>query len=363
MMIDDVRPLLGRPEGQELEYKFTLPPEGVLAKIIAAFANTSGGWLILGVREADAGVEFVGIPDDAPASAAVDASLLRLSPKPDVRHGPVLHDGKRLYAVGVAPSSTKVFTENGKIFVRRGSGLAIQLGLPRTRPIVQPAGPPPCVAQLLEDLKTSADRTESHATFLQQYRDLAHLVSRSVDVVCPGGPTLASASSHGRALVRLILASLVDTFEQYLTNILIEIHYAKPDTLKSSAPFTAEDILGCSDMTAVVRMIAKRRVGALQKGGTNDFEDYLKKTVKLDLFVGLEQTRARDISSIRNLYTHANGIVDEKFARFAKSTLNVGDEHAISVQDLCEAFAFFLGVVSRIDKDALGKYGLSTQTD
>lgn len=39
------------PESDKLEYKAGLPPKWVLAKIMVAFANTSGGYIIMGIAE------------------------------------------------------------------------------------------------------------------------------------------------------------------------------------------------------------------------------------------------------------------------------------------------------------------------
>ena len=82
MSLDEVKALIGQPEGAKLEYKFTLPPANLIARIIAAFANTEGGWLIIAVRESNKGIEIVGLADDIPAHAIVESSLARLKPRP-----------------------------------------------------------------------------------------------------------------------------------------------------------------------------------------------------------------------------------------------------------------------------------------
>lgn len=120
MPIEDARSLIGQPESAKLEYKLTLPSAIVLAKQIAAFANTEGGWLVVGVREGTTGVEVVGLSKDVPAHAAVEAALLRLAPRPSVRHGFTAIDGKVVYVIEAEKSATVVLTENGSVFRRAG---------------------------------------------------------------------------------------------------------------------------------------------------------------------------------------------------------------------------------------------------
>ena len=154
-----------------------------------------------------------------------------------------------------------------------------------------------------------------------------------------------------------------DTFERYLADLLIEIHYAQPNTLKSESPFTAEQILNCSDMAEIIRLIASKKVGDLLKGNLKEFGKYIKKIAKIDLFLPNEQLKADKIFEIRNLYTHSNGVIDEKFIRNTKSeSLNLGDEFTTSLDELCETIVFFLDISNRIDAQAVQKYGLSVSS-
>lgn len=51
MSLDDLRRLVRRGEGQFLEFKRTIPSTRKIAREIAAFANTSGGTLLVGVDD------------------------------------------------------------------------------------------------------------------------------------------------------------------------------------------------------------------------------------------------------------------------------------------------------------------------
>ncbi|WP_375491317.1 helix-turn-helix domain-containing protein [uncultured Nostoc sp.] len=121
-----VRQLIGQPEGKNLEYKLIVPPSNVIARIIAAFANTEGGVLILGVAD---DISIVGLADNVPSAAMVEASIAQLHPRPEVKHYPLefeLNSNiKRLYVVEVAKASKVIFTGN-KVYIRKASATVLE---------------------------------------------------------------------------------------------------------------------------------------------------------------------------------------------------------------------------------------------
>lgn len=67
MTADELRLLLAKPESETVELKRSLPERQRLAALIAAFANTRGGTLILGGDErgaAHAGLPHPGVTAD-----------------------------------------------------------------------------------------------------------------------------------------------------------------------------------------------------------------------------------------------------------------------------------------------------------
>jgi predicted HTH transcriptional regulator len=83
----DLASLLGRPEGKTLEYKRDLSgPDGVLRTVVA-FANTSGGTLLIGVEDRGARVRGVADPLDAEerlANLISDSIVPRLAPEIEI---------------------------------------------------------------------------------------------------------------------------------------------------------------------------------------------------------------------------------------------------------------------------------------
>ena len=121
----DILDLLKRPEGKTLEFKRDLSsPDGVL-RAIAAFANTAGGTLLIGVEDATRHVRGVQSPLDMEerlASLISDGILPRLIPELEILPWRRTH----ILAVQVYPSAgrphyLKGAGLDGGVYVRVGS--------------------------------------------------------------------------------------------------------------------------------------------------------------------------------------------------------------------------------------------------
>ena len=132
--VADLSVLYSVPEGWYIEYKRETVPPKDLAKAVAAFANTHGGWLFLGVDEVSDGehtaAEFPGID-----TGGVERTLqwlrqsvnAHVSPLPDfksrVLQGPCdrigLADDRFVIVIQVPRSNnTPHISSNGRIYVR-----------------------------------------------------------------------------------------------------------------------------------------------------------------------------------------------------------------------------------------------------
>src|SRR6184192_1024838 len=88
---------IGQPESEQLEYKAVLPPAATVAQLIGAFANTSGGAIVLGVVETGNEVLINGLSDEFRAVQITRKAIDLLSPPPTVKYYYVVHQGKRLF--------------------------------------------------------------------------------------------------------------------------------------------------------------------------------------------------------------------------------------------------------------------------
>lgn len=363
MSIDKIKQLIGEPEGLNLEYKLVLPPPETIARIVAAFANTDGGVLIIGVRD---DLVVVGLAENTPVATIIESSIARLHPRPDVKHYPLElelnSETKKLYIVEVAKSSDIIYTGD-KIFIRQGAQIiakvpAFKLDLAKS-PI------PDCIVQLRERiLQAGQSSTESEIKLLRHYQNLflttKLLTDISNNLLFSKQPNLHSDLEQGRIFLRLVFSSLLDTFENYLVDLLMEIHLAKPETLRSSSQVTVEDVLNCQDMAEFIHFAAEQRVKNLSRGNEDSFMKAFKFT-QLDLFIESELEQVKKYLQVRHLYTHKNGVIDKQFlSKTNFRNLNLGDEYKISLKDLCETASFFIDIVSRLDSSVITKYGLET---
>jgi hypothetical protein len=347
--------IIGQPEGQTLEYKTVVPPPSLVARIVASFANSDGGFLICGVRD-DLIVQ--GIADEVPAPSIIDSALARLNPRPTVNHYFAEVEGKRLYVLEVAKSSHAVTTEQGVIYSRVGdhtitSRLATE-GEGETRSQHE------IIAKLLNELEAfKVKASEAKQRLIEQYINLTQLIERSTPILCPEKTSLVTNKAEGKVLARLLLSSFADSFENYVTNLLFEIYLAKPETLKTSSPVTVQEVLDCFDMEAFIRFVATRKISGLKKGNVKGLIEENKQIQNLEVFSDSIIKEIDEIFQTRHLYVHSNGRVDSKFANSVSGEYQIGDEHNMTIDEICNAANLLSTTADQLDRAAIAKYGLS----
>ena len=108
-----------KPESDKIEYKAVLPPARNIARLISSFANTDGGFIILGVSDSD-GIEINGLSQDFHANAVTHKAVDLLVPKPNVNYQYVSYNDKKLYVIKVDKSENQIYLE-GKVYKRVNS--------------------------------------------------------------------------------------------------------------------------------------------------------------------------------------------------------------------------------------------------
>jgi predicted HTH transcriptional regulator len=118
---NEVANIIGQKESSILEYKAVLPPSRNIAQLISSFANTNGGYIVLGVSD---NLEVNGLSEDFHANTITHKALDLLSPQPQVHYQYVVYDGKKLYVIKVEKSDLPISTED-KIYKRVGSTIKL----------------------------------------------------------------------------------------------------------------------------------------------------------------------------------------------------------------------------------------------
>lgn len=351
---EEVSKIIGKPKSSTLEYKAVLPPSKSIAQILCSFANTEGGILILGVSEIG-GIKVSGLSGDFKATPITHKAIDFLLPKPIVDYSYVEHNGKNLFAIRIQKSDVTVSVE-GKIFKRVNTNIVLSNS---TTNIFQPGGYTriSTIDATLNTLKVSS--TDSKTKLLEHYQSILKIIDDLKPLLYPENSNKPTSSKEGKVLSRILYSSIVDNFETYLSDILLEIYLAKPETLKSDQTVKVEEVLNCSDLQDFIIYWAKQKIGKLQKGSVKGFISDNKQIRDLKVIDTVKQDEIEKILQIRHLYSHRNGIVDDKFLKYF-SGFPSGSEHQISIDGVLDKIEYLTQIIDEIDKASISKYSLST---
>ena len=140
-MIDEkkAQDLISQGEGQHIEFKENVPSKvRELSEEVCAFANSSGGYVLIGVND-NQGFSKVSI--DNSKRSAIQDSLDAIEPKLDCELYTVTIEGHNIWVIEVPEGNEKPYFSSGSVFVRRG---------PNTQKLRKPSD----VRQLFEDSGT-----------------------------------------------------------------------------------------------------------------------------------------------------------------------------------------------------------------
>ena len=353
---NEVIEIIGQPESFKLEYKSVLPPSRNIAQLISSFANSDGGYIILGISDH---LEVNGLSTDFHAHGITHKALDLLSPQPQVSYQYVAYNGKKLYAIKISKSDVHIAVE-GKIYQRIGTNVKL---LNPTEIQFKPSGYPKIkiVSQQIKAYKKEA--TNAKTRLIEHYQSILKIIDDLAHMLYPIDPNVPTDNQEGKILSRILFSSFVDNFETYLSDLLYEIFLAKPATLKSSGSVTIREVLDCSDLQEFVNYLAKQKIGKLQKGSVKGFIADNKQISQLNVIDDIKQNEIEKILQIRHLYSHRNGIVDEKFLQYFTGEFILNLEHQMSIDEICEKMCYLAEVSHQIDSAAITKYKLAPMND
>ncbi|WP_028668836.1 AlbA family DNA-binding domain-containing protein [Runella zeae] len=350
---NEIGHLIGIPESETLEYKAVLPPSKNIAQLICSFANSEGGYIVLGVAD---NYEINGLSEDFHANTITHKALDLLSPQPIVHYQYVVHKGKKLYVIKVEKSTSVISLEN-KIYKRIGASSKL-VNAPEIVFKTNGYSRIKDINLQLEELKSNA--TNSKIKLLEHYQSILKIMDDLGILLYPVDPIQFTTNQEGKILSRILFSSFVDNFETYLSDLLYEIFLANPSTLKSGQTVTIEEVLNCSDIQDFVRYWSKQKLSKLQKGSVKGFIKDNKQISELAAIDDTQQNEIEKILQIRHLYSHRNGIVDEKFLQFFAGLFVLNAEHQMTVSEICDKLCYLVDITDRIDKKAIIKYRLAS---
>lgn len=345
--------IIGQPSGEKLEYRAVLPPSRTVGQLIAGFANSEGGVIVLGIAQRNgARLQVLGLSEDFRANSIVHKAIDMLNPAPAVRYYYANFQDKRVYLIDVAPSSNQVSIE-GKVFKRIGSQTILQ-----NAPVV--AVRETSYHKILELARklNITQTSEAMGSFLEHYRSVLNIISDLNSLLYPLSPDIPTDNTEGKILMRILFSSCADNFETYLSDLLYEIYLSKPETLKSDETVTIKEVLDCVDLQEFTNYFAKKKLSKLKRGSVTAFLSENKQIEKLNAVSTEQQKEIERILQIRHLYAHNNGITDEKFLKYFPE-YNLNDQHEMSVDKMLVYLDYLSTVVAQIDTAAINKFNLA----
>jgi hypothetical protein len=349
----NIENIIGSDESEKLEYKAVLLPSKSLAKLVSSFANTTGGHIILGVSD---NKEINGLSEDFRANSIMHKALDLLTPRPDVEYQYVMYQDKKLYVIKVEKSDSIILLENNA-YIRVGD--STQLQTPQNLSF-NPNGYPR-ISEINElVVNYSHNGTSSKLRLTEHYQSILKLIDDLGAVLYPEGVEESTINQEGKVLSRILYSSYVDSFEAYLSDLLYEIFLANPDSLKSQQKVTIEEVLNCSDIQEFVNYWSKQKINKLQKGSVKGFIKENKQINDLNIINESEQIEIEKILQVRHLYTHRNGIVDEKFIQYFTGEYDLNIVHQLNIKEFCDKLVYLIEIIEKIDNAAKIKYNLAT---
>jgi hypothetical protein len=317
----EVAVLIGRPAEARLEYKAVLPPARTVAQLICSFANSQGGFIVLGVAHVGGKLKINGLSEEFRATAITHNAIDLLSPRPGVNYEYVFYEQKRLYVIKVEKSDTPIALE-GKVYVREGAHSVL-----KTAPSKENNRYPRIkkLSSMLKQYKKQC--TSAKAKYLDHYQSVLNILDDLGSLLYPESPQKPTTSQEGKVLMRILFSSCADNFETY--------------------------------MHEFVDVYAKKKLAKLQRGSVKGFIADNPQIKGLGVFNDDLQDGIEKLLQIRHLYSHRNGIVDEKFLRYYPD-LKLNDEHQMPLDDFLEKFEYLAQTIDAVDMAGLTKYQLAS---
>jgi len=155
----------------------------------------------------------------------------------------------------------------------------------------------------------------------------------------------------------------VDSFLQYLKNILTEVIQVKPQLLKSGEKEKLDFILDFDDIQELRKALAEKKIESLFYLGFKDICDFFESRVGVKLVDANEDLEKLALQTkIRNLIVHNSGKINSEFKREFPNykPLVIGGSIRLRYKDILKENSFILKCVESIDNKITSKFGLST---
>ena len=116
---EEIKSIVGSGEGFNAEFKVRVPSKvKELSQEVCAFANSGGGYLLIGVNDNG---QIEGINIDNSKRSAIQNAIREISPAVQVDLYPVMVEDKKVWVLDVPSGKDKPYVLSGAIYVREGA--------------------------------------------------------------------------------------------------------------------------------------------------------------------------------------------------------------------------------------------------
>ena len=162
---------------------------------------------------------------------------------------------------------------------------------------------------------------------------------------------LGMSCKKARQLVKLLQKKSLHYIEVVEFDIFDE-------TLKSDATVKVKDVLDRADMEEFITWYAKEKLNKLQRGSVKGFIAENQTIKSLNVFDNTRIDEIEKILQIRHLYTHQNGIVDDKFRQHFPAA-RVNAEYRMTLDEFLNRFEYLAEAVEAVDEEARKVFALA----
>lgn len=206
----------------------------------------------------------------------------------------------------------------------------------------------------------SIDRTSSVAKAALDGEDVREMDLSKLE---PGKAT-KQLRQYRQELLEMILARAVDNFTNYLSSVVREALFARPEVLRSEGTVRLDYVLGFDCLEDFREDLVDRKVNDLGYLGLASLDDWIK--AKMNLSILGDKNAASSLAEIietRNLVVHARGLVGSKYLKnVPDSKFEAGDRRTLDVDYLLSASNTLHDAVRRFDSAIADKFGLDRVT-
>jgi hypothetical protein len=167
---------------------------------------------------------------------------------------------------------------------------------------------------------------------------------------------------YQRIMLEMIFCRFVDSFLNYISNILAMVYKNKPETLCSKKQVDIEFVLGHQDMNELILSIAEKKINELSYESMEKINDNIKKELGITLFDKEDDLRlVTKINSIRNLIIHSSSKIDSLYLkRVMDCSQEKGDILTFETSEVLEWISFIDHQAKIIDQAFISKFSLPT---